>query len=371
MSKFHVLIEMTVEFVRSPNEDDDDRVFENEGNFNNASGIMDCHERRNIIEYSATANGVMANRLYVYNGAMSQINHKVHNSFNVTGSDWSLRRIVLSNISLVSDFGNTTLFSPRLAKGKYGGSQPPVPTRTTPPTFPMTVDALEKLFVRCYEKIRDNAVEVMKDQMLVKGISARTKETRRKTTGLILEAPNIYPDLTRQDKRLVKSVTKMCLTSATVGGERVVDDNVTDVDDDSETGKPPHVPVRHSKEIVNKTPTDTKAKRKLEMDEENDLNDFIATLPGGAGKRKKALAVSSCSGTVPLKQQQQQQQQQSRGAIFHPIAHGVAQQQEKGPNYHRGRNYFNLINRSVRFRGILTRRATSTNRMQAKSVVCC
>ena len=70
---------------------------------------MECRERRSISEYASTSNGVMTNYKHTYDVAMGSINQKVTNSYNVVGSDWTLRRIIFN--------GNVTLFAPRLVKG--------------------------------------------------------------------------------------------------------------------------------------------------------------------------------------------------------------------------------------------------------------
>ena len=92
-SQFQLLIEMTVEFVKSESSELEES-WENEGNFYSGDGVTQCVEQRNINEYSSFASGSIVGYNFVYS------DEKVLNSYNVTGSNWSLGRIISNNLSV-------------------------------------------------------------------------------------------------------------------------------------------------------------------------------------------------------------------------------------------------------------------------------
>ena len=93
-SQFQLLIEMSVEFVKSDSneymgENKDD--WEREGNFFSGDGISECVEERSIKEYSSFDKGSTAYPIGAYQKVMGAVMQKVANSYNVVGSDWALR----------------------------------------------------------------------------------------------------------------------------------------------------------------------------------------------------------------------------------------------------------------------------------------
>ena len=100
VSQFQLLIEMTVEFVKSESSELEES-WENEGNFYSGDGVTQCVEQRNINEYSSFASGSIFGYDFVYSDAISILSQKVLNSYNVTDSKWSLRRIISSNLSVL------------------------------------------------------------------------------------------------------------------------------------------------------------------------------------------------------------------------------------------------------------------------------
>ena len=135
-----ILSEMTVEFVRDDHQNNDDdnenlmekEFFADERNadsgvgiiFNNpssSSSSVDDRRRHayNINEYVAYNEGGILFREEVYSECMKSISNKVRNSYNVTGSNWSLRRIISSNTTILLDSNaNLSLAFNRVVNGR-------------------------------------------------------------------------------------------------------------------------------------------------------------------------------------------------------------------------------------------------------------
>ena len=128
------MCEMTVEFIKSETVGEDsvlNELWEEEGNFFSGDGTRECIEQSIIKEYSSYSAGNVFSSKVVYNETMSHLSQKVLNSFNVTGSNWSLRRIISSNISMVYDINSQTSLH-RLVKGRIE-RKPHTPPRALQP----------------------------------------------------------------------------------------------------------------------------------------------------------------------------------------------------------------------------------------------
>jgi len=82
--------------------------WEHEDNFFHGKEDIECAEQRSVKEYSAFSSGSVVSYLFVYQATMSVISQKVLNSYNVIGINWSLRRIINSNLSVLYDINSIT-----------------------------------------------------------------------------------------------------------------------------------------------------------------------------------------------------------------------------------------------------------------------
>ena len=212
---FHVLLEMTVEFARSDQQNQLD-MWEYEGTtVYDQYGESSCSETRNLSEYLCSSHGPVSNYRNVYKESLASMKQKVGGSFNVTGSDWSLRRVVATNLSLVFDKGNSKcLYSPRLVKGKtlprkLISSSSKMKSKvvrknrnaTIKPQF--SVEMFEIMFCGCYEQLQ-----------MKRSMENRTKETlsllRQKfgKSSRNTLANQSLPDLTDDDRKGIEMFAK-------------------------------------------------------------------------------------------------------------------------------------------------------------------
>ena len=150
--------------------------WEREGNFFTGDGISECIEERSIKEYSFIANGITMEIGLVYKRAMGGVMQKINNSYNVVASDWSLRRVISSTMTILHHISNNGVFIPRLVKGTL-----------LPPT---TTEAVPKFDS---EKFRNRE----KAQKMMKGMIAAGNITTTTTQQL--------PDLSTEDGREIKT----------------------------------------------------------------------------------------------------------------------------------------------------------------------
>ena len=140
-SQLQILIEITVEFVKTETSGNG-VVNDWEQEFFTGDGTVECVEQRSIKEYSAFSCGSIEGFLFVYNEAVSELSKKILNSY-VTGSNWSLRRIISSNLSILHNI-DAKFFTQRLIKGKS-----PAPSSSSPPVGLLDVDNFYRLFHMC------------------------------------------------------------------------------------------------------------------------------------------------------------------------------------------------------------------------------
>ena len=95
-----ILFEITVEFSKSEEKYD---IYSYEDEYVTTNNMYEeCEERRTVREYSALSYGNVINIQRILN-EFSNINTKVINTFNVVGSNWSVRRIINININIMYD----------------------------------------------------------------------------------------------------------------------------------------------------------------------------------------------------------------------------------------------------------------------------
>ena len=193
-TEFQILIEMSTEFVRTTDnegdEGDDDENWENEGTFyTGRESATECVEQRSINEYSAFSSGSLLSPLHVYGNAMNSVSQKVLNSYNVIGSNWSLRRIISSNITILHNI-DIEAFSSRLVMGKI------VEDESSNKSNDFNVDRFTQLFNMCYENVQVSRKNRERAKTLLKGTLANA--TRR----------NCLPDLHCDDRSEIKSFAR-------------------------------------------------------------------------------------------------------------------------------------------------------------------
>ena len=138
-----IFIEITAEFSKS---EDENQAYSYEDEFNTHDYMYsdDSNERRTIREYSATASGNVTDVKKVLNEVLSHVKIKVINSFNVVGSNWTIRRIVNLNVSVMYDIISFTSIS-RLIKGKFP---------TLQQDHVIEEKKIEQIVMKCLKRIR-------------------------------------------------------------------------------------------------------------------------------------------------------------------------------------------------------------------------
>ena len=187
---------MSVEFVRHENASAMGAVWEHEGSsLFDQYGESSCSERRNISEYMTSSFGPVASYRNVYKDCMASMKNKIGNSYNVTGSDWSLRRIIATNLSVV--FNNeriNRLYSPRLVKGRF--STKPISrnkskivkksSKTNRRITVLPIDMLESMFEGCYQQIKlQRLARSIRQRMIAKTIKMISKKPHRSQISLM------------------------------------------------------------------------------------------------------------------------------------------------------------------------------------------
>ena len=152
-SKFQLLIEMSVEFVKSESSEEEES-WEYEGNFYSGDGISECVEQRSLNEYSAFSTGSVLHAGLVYDDVVSSLSQKVLNSYNVTGSNWSLRRIISSNLSILHNI-DSMVFNQRLVKGRTLSNSDVTTEQQQQQQQVASFDSerFTKFFHMCYDKL--------------------------------------------------------------------------------------------------------------------------------------------------------------------------------------------------------------------------
>ena len=113
---------------------------------------MDCNERRTTREYASLSSGHV-NFKRILNEGLGILNTKVIKTFNVVGSNWSVRRIINLNATIMYDIISFTFLS-RLVKGKAEE------ITSTVAEGELIVDAkkLQTLFTLLYDGVSNNRV---------------------------------------------------------------------------------------------------------------------------------------------------------------------------------------------------------------------
>ena len=130
---------------------------------------------------------------------LSILSQKVLNSYNVTGSNWSLHRIISSNLSVLYNI-DSKVFSKRLVKGKL-----PEPSQLTADQQRKQFDygRFTKLFHMCYEEIKITRKNQERANRMLKGVLASTlSSSSLKSNDICL------PSLIDQDKAVIKNFSK-------------------------------------------------------------------------------------------------------------------------------------------------------------------
>ena len=195
-TEFQILIEMSTEFVRTDNEeegdDDEEEDWENEGTFyTGRESATECVEQRSINEYSAFSSGSLLAPLFTYDNAMNSVSQKVLNSYNVIGSNWSLRRIISSNITILHNI-DSEAFSSRLVMGKIVNDDD---DDDKPTSNAFNADRFTQLFNMCYENVQLSRKNRERAKTLLKGTLAKTSRSRN----------NCLLDLHCDDRTEIKS----------------------------------------------------------------------------------------------------------------------------------------------------------------------
>ena len=116
-----IMYEITTEFVKSESSETEIYTFE-ENNDGTSDMYAECEEYRVVKDYSVSSSGHVLNIKRIFNEGISDLSRKVLNSFNVTGSNWSLRTIINMNVNFVFDFKSYSSIS-RLVKGRITSSR--------------------------------------------------------------------------------------------------------------------------------------------------------------------------------------------------------------------------------------------------------
>ena len=190
---FQLLIEMSVEFVRHNNQIEQEH-WENDSDF--YTGNSDCAEQRSIKEYSVLSEGAIYVSDMIYNEAMSSMSRKVTNSFNVIGSNWSLRRIISSNTSILYN-SNAEVFAPRLVKGKTSAADESAGEKE------IVLTEYEKRFVEffssCYQTMQENQRQSNRNHKKLKALLATHQRVK---------IVNPIANLTEEDKKTILGFAK-------------------------------------------------------------------------------------------------------------------------------------------------------------------
>lgn len=163
-----IMFEIATEFVKSNEESE---IYEFEEQYNGSTEMYaECDERRVVKEYSALSSGHILNIKRIFNEGLSDISRKVSNSFNVVGSNWSLRRIISMNLNIVYNIKSYSSIS-RLVKGKISDDSVEFGV-TTDRNEQISGDKFVSLFEMCYRQVcvsRDIRIkmdQLMKDQIV-------------------------------------------------------------------------------------------------------------------------------------------------------------------------------------------------------------
>ena len=174
---FNLMIEMTVEFVKSVTSVDEEEEeitnWENEGNFYSEDSSEECNEQRSVKEYFTLASGSVFRSASVYNRAMSALSQKVINSYNVTGNNWSLRRIISCNLSILANI-DYVLSSPRLIKGRLLADNY---EQYHPQPQQFDADRFTNMFRVCYDSVQASRTVRERMKKMMKGTCAATSRT--------------------------------------------------------------------------------------------------------------------------------------------------------------------------------------------------
>ena len=165
-------------------------LWEEEGNFFSGDSTRECIEQSIIKEYSSYSAGNVFSSKVVYNETMSHLSQKVLNSFNVTGSNWSLRRIISSNISMVCHINSQTSLR-RLVKGRIE-RKPQMP--------PRALIQFVQLFELCYDRLQVNRNQNNKMYKILQGYAGACNGAARLEDAL--------PQLTEDELQEVKQTAK-------------------------------------------------------------------------------------------------------------------------------------------------------------------
>ena len=117
----------------------------------------------------------------------------------MTGSNWSLRRIVASNLSVLHNI-DSKVFIQRLVKGKL-----PEPSQLTADQQRKQFDygRFTKLFHMCYEEIKITRKNQERANRMLKGVLASTlSSSSLKSNDICL------PSLNDQDREVIKNFSK-------------------------------------------------------------------------------------------------------------------------------------------------------------------
>ena len=167
-----IMFEITTEFVKSEEESE---IYEFEENQDGTSDMYaECKERRVVKTYSALTFGHILNIKRIFQEGLSDISRKVLNSFNVTGSNWSLRSILNLNLIIVYDIKYFSSIS-RLVKGK-------IPLSSNEAKNTIARKNFAKFFEVCYQQVRMSRNTRIKMARLMKGQAAVL--SRKKIPGL-------------------------------------------------------------------------------------------------------------------------------------------------------------------------------------------
>lgn len=240
-----IMFEITTEFVKSEEESE---TYEFEENYDGTSEMYaECEERRVIKEYSALSSGHILNIKQIFNEGLSDISRKVLNSFNVTGSNWSLRRIINLYLNIVYDVKSYSSIS-RLVKGR-------IPTKSleTNVSPNNSGEKFAKLWEMCYQQVRLSRDIRIKMARLMKGqaadLSRKSKipeldfedhetinsfvKTHFKIAGQIVHSVR-----DKQQKKQDKQQKHVVIAVSDVEETSEVEEEEEDVDDDDYDEKP-------------------------------------------------------------------------------------------------------------------------------------
>ena len=203
-----ILNEIVVEFIKNEEEEEkeeDGGIYE----FENDNDILLVSEERSIKEYSTISSGLVICVKKVYVIASSQISQKVTNSYNVIGSNWSLRRVINFNISCVYNNVDSFSYFQRLVKGKSFAEE----------TSIINNESFIQLFTIIYDELRTNKKNRNKIRKYKKATSTIKQKRCRGESDMVdltkedvEELPNI---VNKYLKHFVSTETEVAATSST------------------------------------------------------------------------------------------------------------------------------------------------------------